>query len=40
MSELKNSFKKGLEKTCEIEKDAYFCTRIKADVLYQILKKT
>jgi len=32
MRALKNSFKKGLKKTCEIEKDTYFCTRIKADV--------
>ena len=32
-SVLKNTLGKGLKKTCEIKKDVYFCTRIKADVL-------
>ena len=33
---LKNTFKKGIEKACESEKEWYFCTRIKADVLYKL----
>ena len=31
-SELKKTLKKGCKKICEIKKDGYFCTRIKADV--------
>ena len=30
---LKNTLQKGKEKACESEKEWYFCTRIKADVL-------